>query len=543
MPQNYQLSQPSHYHINPSNYKETDAESAFVEKYVNIAEELRQNPELNGEEHKTNGILVRELKKFIPDFNIYTFGDVVGSTNKSKYGIIAKIEGGKPSCTEHKKALILTADMDALPNKTDIAINDASHNCGHNVNMAGLLAAAEKLAKNKDNLSGEIFIIFTPAEESGGGFGEMIDKGLFENDKFGLQDYNPEDLSIITMHNNPMYEKGTIASRVGAFLCGNNDFKIEITDNSDPKIDNNKEEFNNISLSIIGKGGHGGMPHEANTPILPMLNLVDVLKHNPKYKNIQINNLNTGTGAFNIIPTEAKISISVPKSIDLNSLKDFLRNFCKTSSCEVNFTDCDDNDGKLSQNSIQAAKSVLSNLYNLVSKKTPAKSTNILSPTYASSNADGKIVIHGTSRFFENEHAQALKDAISSTVSQAEYYGDGIRANVEFIQDSYPVTTNTEKFTKKLFDGLIKLKDTGVSYIKYVNTNADQIGGRDAFPFAFSKGKVKHSAYFFTGTKVNKNEVGLHNTSFVGKADIHIRTAVPAFLNMVETTLNANNQA
>ncbi|WP_244608800.1 M20/M25/M40 family metallo-hydrolase, partial [Bradyrhizobium algeriense] len=84
-----------------------------------------------------------------------------------------------------EKRLGIRADMDALPIQEATGLSYAStheeimHACGHDGHTAILLAAAKALADDVD-FSGELHLIFQPAEEIGAGARRMITEGLFE---------------------------------------------------------------------------------------------------------------------------------------------------------------------------------------------------------------------------------------------------------------------------------------------------------------------------------------------------------------------------
>ena len=99
---------------------------------------------------------------------------------------------------------MLRADMDALPviEKTGLpyASKDKTkylgqtvgimHASGHDAHVAILMGVAEFLSQNKDQIKGNIVLIFQPAEEGppegeNGGAKMMLEEGLFEK-------YDPE---------------------------------------------------------------------------------------------------------------------------------------------------------------------------------------------------------------------------------------------------------------------------------------------------------------------------------------------------------------
>jgi metal-dependent amidase/aminoacylase/carboxypeptidase family protein len=57
------------------------------------------------------------------------------------------------------------------------------HACGHDMHITALLAAAETLVKCKDLWSGELILVFQPAEERAGGAQNMVDDGLYQKVK------------------------------------------------------------------------------------------------------------------------------------------------------------------------------------------------------------------------------------------------------------------------------------------------------------------------------------------------------------------------
>ena len=91
------------------------------------------------------------------------------------------------------------------------------HACGHDMHITTLLAAAECLVKCKDEWSGELILVFQPAEERAGGAQAMVDDGLYklvkEPDIVVGAHVMPERAGVIgTKH-------GLIASSADRFQC------------------------------------------------------------------------------------------------------------------------------------------------------------------------------------------------------------------------------------------------------------------------------------------------------------------------------------
>ena len=109
--------------------------------------------------------------------------------------------------------------------------DDVMHACGHDGHMAMVLGAAIILDQFRERLSGNIKFLFQPAEEGPGGAKPMIDAGVMKNPAV---DY------VFGCHVWPDIPEGTIGVRSGPFMAAMDRFDIK----------------------IIGKGGHGAMPHE-----------------------------------------------------------------------------------------------------------------------------------------------------------------------------------------------------------------------------------------------------------------------------------------
>ena len=144
----------------------------YLERIMEMRRELHRFPELGFKEFKTAEIIKKELDRIgIP------YESEIAAT-----GIVGLIKGKKEG-----KTVLLRADMDALPVeeesrcefKSEIAGN--MHACGHDGHVAGLLGAAMILNDLKDEIAGNVKLVFQPAEEGPGGADPMIKAGILEN--------------------------------------------------------------------------------------------------------------------------------------------------------------------------------------------------------------------------------------------------------------------------------------------------------------------------------------------------------------------------
>ena len=116
------------------------------------------------------------------------------------------------------------------------------HACGHDAHTAILLGVAEVLVLLRDELAGDVKLIFQPAEEgvpSGeeGGASLMIREGVLEH---------PDVSAIFALHANPEIPAGKVGYRPGGIMASVDRFKVE----------------------VIGRQSHAAMPWEGIDPVL-----------------------------------------------------------------------------------------------------------------------------------------------------------------------------------------------------------------------------------------------------------------------------------
>lgn len=201
----------------------------YEAEIISIRRALHMIPELD-----TN---LPETTKYVRDFLENLGLDVKTFSNS---GMTALIKGKNPGPT-----IAFRADMDALPVKEETGLEFAStngnmHACGHDGHMAMLLVAAKIICSLRDRLTGNVLLIFQPAEETTGGAKVMIDEGCLKN---------PEVDRVVSLHIGSLFpevrneevgiKKGPIMAAVDSFTA-----------------------------KIIGVGGHGARPHECVDPIV-----------------------------------------------------------------------------------------------------------------------------------------------------------------------------------------------------------------------------------------------------------------------------------
>ncbi len=257
--------------------------SEHKELVINTRRDLHRMPEVGYTEEKTSAYVADYLNR----------EGLEVQTGIAQFGVVGLLNTGKPGPT-----LMVRADMDALPLQEETGLEFASthegvmHACGHDAHMAMGLAAATVLNKIKDEFSGTVKFIFQPAEEGPGGAEPMIKAGVMENPKV---DY------AIGCHVWPEIPQGTIGVRSGPFLAA----------------------MDRYDLKIIGKGGHGAMPHlcvdalEVGTQVVNALQRISSRHMSPLDPVVvTVGSFHAGT-AFNIIPGEAVLS-GTTRTFDLD---------------------------------------------------------------------------------------------------------------------------------------------------------------------------------------------------------------------------------
>jgi amidohydrolase len=247
----------------------------FKSEIIAIREQIHANPELSFEEYNTSLLVENYLK----DLGL-------NPQRIANTGVWAMINGNGKSA----KTIALRADLDALPitekgNHAYISKNEGiMHACGHDVHAACLLGAAKILVSIKDQIEGNIKLVFQPGEEKlPGGASLLIKEGILDNPKVD---------AIIGQHVMPFINTGNVGFRKGLYMASTDE----------------------LYITIHGKGGHGAMPHLGIDPVAVTAQVIVALQQLVSRKATPIiptvlsfGKINSDGGATNVIPNSVKI--------------------------------------------------------------------------------------------------------------------------------------------------------------------------------------------------------------------------------------------
>ena len=200
---------------------------------VALRRDFHQHPELGFRETRTAGIVAERLRSL----------GLSVATGVATTGVIG-LHGDA-----FGRAVLLRADMDALPLTEENEVAYASQNpgvmhaCGHDGHTAMLLSVAKILSQTPAPRGVCYKFVFQPAEEGGGGARVMIDEGALRD---------PEVAVAVAAHLWNDLPVGKLGVRAGPVLASADHFVVTLT----------------------GKGGHGAMPHQTRDPIVVAAELI-----------------------------------------------------------------------------------------------------------------------------------------------------------------------------------------------------------------------------------------------------------------------------
>ncbi|HZZ64258.1 MAG TPA: M20 family metallopeptidase [Candidatus Baltobacteraceae bacterium] len=196
--------------------------SEVCKRVVELRRDIHRHPELGFEETRTQALIERELDELR-----------IEHRRIAQTGVVGVIRGALPGVT-----VGLRADMDALPVTEKSGEPFASeipgkmHACGHDAHTAMLLGVARTLASLREELHGNVVLLFQPAEEGPGGAEPMIAQGALDD---------PKVQAVAMLHVDHRLAPGEIGITPGPVNASADEFYV----------------------TVEGRGGHGAYPHTA----------------------------------------------------------------------------------------------------------------------------------------------------------------------------------------------------------------------------------------------------------------------------------------
>ncbi len=225
----------------------TAAAAKLHQQVIDWRRDFHQHPELSNREERTSAKVAEHLRAL----------GLQPQTGIAHHGVVAIIKGGKPG-----PKIALRADMDALPVTEQTGLPFASkvstnfrgepvgvmHACGHDAHTGILLGVADALVAMREQLPGEVMLIFQPSEEGApadeeGGASLMLKEGLFKT-------FKPE--AVFGLHVFSSVQAGKIAVRGGPLMAASDRF----------------------SIKVHGRQTHGSAPWKGIDPIVASADLI-----------------------------------------------------------------------------------------------------------------------------------------------------------------------------------------------------------------------------------------------------------------------------
>jgi len=236
---------------------------------------LHAHPELSFQEEHTSKFIAETLRH-----------DDIEYRRIAGTGILARIEGTGRGMAGEKDAVVLRADIDALPINEDSELEYAScvqgvmHACGHDFHTAILLGALRILRHHRHLFGGTVFGLFQPGEEKNPGGASLV----LEEDPFHGYDIK----AFIGEHVEPMMQTGNFGFRKGKYMASSDELRF----------------------TVRGTGGHAAMRDKIKDPVLAAARLVEAIHAIPgenaekDYPTIVSIGKVIAEGATNIVPDE-----------------------------------------------------------------------------------------------------------------------------------------------------------------------------------------------------------------------------------------------
>lgn len=245
---------------------------AIEDELIAHRRHLHQNPELGFDLPETTAYVMQQLREY---------GYAPKTVGKAGISAVIGPDGGK--------TFLIRGDMDALPMKEETglpfsSINGKMHACGHDFHTAAVFGAALLLQERKEELQGNVKILFQPAEESSHGAETVLETGVFS-----------DVTAIFGLHTAAYLPVGTLGIRAGSVMAAVDRFELNIT----------------------GTGCHGGHPDEGVDTILVAASVIQAFQSivgrnlNPFHTGVVSVTRINGGNTWNVIPDKVELEGTV----------------------------------------------------------------------------------------------------------------------------------------------------------------------------------------------------------------------------------------
>ncbi|MGO4145158.1 M20 family metallopeptidase [Paenarthrobacter sp. YAF11_1] len=252
---------------------------------VRLRHELHREPEIGLQ-------LPRTQEKVLKALDGLPFEITLGEETTS---VTAVLRGGATHASAEKPVVLLRADMDGLPVQETTGVDytsrvdGAMHACGHDLHTSMLAGAATLLAERREQLAGDVILMFQPGEEGFDGASYMIKEGVLDAaGKRADTAYGMHVFSSLEPH-------GQFVTKPGVMLSSSD----------------------GLVVTVLGAGGHGSAPYSAKDPVTAAAEMVTALQvmvtrqfnmFDPVVLTVGV--LHAGTKR-NVIPETARIEATI----------------------------------------------------------------------------------------------------------------------------------------------------------------------------------------------------------------------------------------
>ena len=211
-----------------------------------IRHELHREPEIGLDLPRTQEKVLKALEGLPYEITL----------GESTTSVTAVLRGGAPHASAEKPAVLLRADMDGLPvqERTGVdftsRVDGAMHACGHDLHTSMLAGAARLLADRRDQLAGDVVLMFQPGEEGFDGASHMISEGVL--DAAGRR----VDAAYAMHVFSALEPYAQFCTKPGVILSASD----------------------GLFVTVLGAGGHGSAPHSAKDPVTAVAEMMTALQ-------------------------------------------------------------------------------------------------------------------------------------------------------------------------------------------------------------------------------------------------------------------------